>query len=682
MALVIQQTGSIQGNPNFHLFSLSQSAGVYHDITTGNNAVPCQVGTPDCTASGVMAGYNAGPGFDLATGWGSVDANALVTNWQNVTFKPTTVTGAVSPATLQHGTSVNLTASVSAGSASGTPTGSIAAYVVNGSSTTELGTASLDAGGVFAPTRNIPGGSGKLYFRYAGDGVFGASTSPAIPVTVTPEPSVITATPPSAPQIPSDPFTFPVKVMGQSGVGTPSGVLNVFYGTENVGTPIYGWLDSTGSTSLYVNFTPPAPGTYTLTISYAGDASFQPASTTFDVTYGKAYPSVLMSCDNGFLDIVLGLAIHCTTTVSFLPYTHYPDPTGSVQFSDGSTNIGAPVPLQSGAASLTISNLPLGSHTISGLYLGDANFLTGSWAGYQFSVVSTASFNWSWSNCCLSAVPGSPVQVSATFGPAQYGPNLTGTVTLLDGATSIATYAAPGNSRTLYTSFTVNTATSPMALGNHPLTLAYSGDAYWPAATMSTVQNLLISNPDFTITGLNPITVTRGQTALIYPTIRSIAGLSGSVALACSGAPSEATCTIGASATMGSTPSLYITTTAPGTARLERSPFHWYTYSTRSARLRSRIHRPHQNPAPLHPHHPFLHHRSLVDLLRRRRNHLDGRRWWNHLDGWWRWRWQQQSRHPGRNLHPHHHRNLRKRLNRNRPPVPTLSHRAIAHSRN
>lgn len=32
-----------------------------------------------------MNGYNAGTGYDLATGWGSVDANAMVTNWPAVT---------------------------------------------------------------------------------------------------------------------------------------------------------------------------------------------------------------------------------------------------------------------------------------------------------------------------------------------------------------------------------------------------------------------------------------------------------------------------------------------------------------------------------------------------------------------------------------------------------------------
>jgi subtilase family serine protease len=75
MALVVQATGQRQGNANAVLYRLgnaqfkSGGPAVFHDILTGGNSVP---GT---------AGYLAGPGYDLATGLGSVDAHALVSNW-------------------------------------------------------------------------------------------------------------------------------------------------------------------------------------------------------------------------------------------------------------------------------------------------------------------------------------------------------------------------------------------------------------------------------------------------------------------------------------------------------------------------------------------------------------------------------------------------------------------------
>lgn len=76
MALVVQKAGGVgQGNANPKLYQLgnaqygSSGTAVFHDITTGTNTVP---GGP---------GFNAGTGYDPATGLGSVDANALVNNW-------------------------------------------------------------------------------------------------------------------------------------------------------------------------------------------------------------------------------------------------------------------------------------------------------------------------------------------------------------------------------------------------------------------------------------------------------------------------------------------------------------------------------------------------------------------------------------------------------------------------
>jgi pseudomonalisin len=83
MALINQATGGPNGNPNPRLYAIAaQAPSVFHDVTSGTNAVACTIGSsPDCSASGVMNGYSAAPGFDLATGWGSVDVTALVSAW-------------------------------------------------------------------------------------------------------------------------------------------------------------------------------------------------------------------------------------------------------------------------------------------------------------------------------------------------------------------------------------------------------------------------------------------------------------------------------------------------------------------------------------------------------------------------------------------------------------------------
>src|ERR1700733_6474389 len=82
-----QTTG--QGNINPVLYGLASNAtsyaSVFHDITSGSNA--CVPGTPSCAAPG-ESGYAATPGYDEATGLGSIDFGNLAKAWpQSATTK-------------------------------------------------------------------------------------------------------------------------------------------------------------------------------------------------------------------------------------------------------------------------------------------------------------------------------------------------------------------------------------------------------------------------------------------------------------------------------------------------------------------------------------------------------------------------------------------------------------------
>jgi len=75
---VQKQAGS--GNINPTLYRMAEnSPGVFHDVTVGNNIVPCVIGSPDCS-TGTM-GYSAGPKYDQASGLGSPDAYNFVHQW-------------------------------------------------------------------------------------------------------------------------------------------------------------------------------------------------------------------------------------------------------------------------------------------------------------------------------------------------------------------------------------------------------------------------------------------------------------------------------------------------------------------------------------------------------------------------------------------------------------------------
>jgi subtilase family serine protease len=70
------------GNANMELYALAASSpAAFHDITTGNNMVPCTSGTVDCPAGTTEIGYSAKVGYDLATGLGSLDVASLAKAW-------------------------------------------------------------------------------------------------------------------------------------------------------------------------------------------------------------------------------------------------------------------------------------------------------------------------------------------------------------------------------------------------------------------------------------------------------------------------------------------------------------------------------------------------------------------------------------------------------------------------
>jgi subtilase family serine protease len=76
-ALINQKLGGRQGNLNPQIYTFaSSSSWAFNDITNGDNKVVCTVGTTDCSSSPI--GFTAGTGYDLVTGWGTVDVTALL----------------------------------------------------------------------------------------------------------------------------------------------------------------------------------------------------------------------------------------------------------------------------------------------------------------------------------------------------------------------------------------------------------------------------------------------------------------------------------------------------------------------------------------------------------------------------------------------------------------------------
>jgi hypothetical protein len=242
-------------------YKLALIPGVYHDTTKGDNKVPDPLGQS-------TVGYSAGPGYDLATGLGSFDATALVNNWQKaataIGSATTLALGNGQGTTVVHGSPINVRATVMCGNGSPctAPTGAVSLLAT--SSTGEAigsGVGQLNPGtsasAANIQTHTVPGGSMSITARYGGDSKYYASTSGAVNVTVTPEPSTTYLGIISGGYITTGPinvgYGLPLPlggaVAGNSGYGYPTRGIGLSADGQPINPAKYDYNSGTWSTS-------------------------------------------------------------------------------------------------------------------------------------------------------------------------------------------------------------------------------------------------------------------------------------------------------------------------------------------------------------------------------------------------------------------------------------------------
>jgi uncharacterized protein (TIGR03437 family) len=211
---VLSQPGL--GNVNPLLYRLAQSTSdVFHDVTIGNNQIPCQQESPSCVDG--LAGYLAGPGYDLTIGLGSMDVAHLVAEWNNGTASTTTVSA--NPTNFNLTDFVQLTATVS-GAGAAQPTGTvafIAADISLGIATLTGGAASLNASGIL-----IAPSTGTVTALYSGDAVYNPSAGTAMVTLNLPSSGslVVPAVSPNPVNQAVDEWPYTVALVEKAGVST------------------------------------------------------------------------------------------------------------------------------------------------------------------------------------------------------------------------------------------------------------------------------------------------------------------------------------------------------------------------------------------------------------------------------------------------------------------------------
>jgi hypothetical protein len=154
-----------------------------------------------------------------------------------------------------------------------------------------------------------------------------------------------------------------------SGGGTPTG--NVVFSVDGSNKPPVA-LDGSGQATFSVVFV--NAGSHTVGAVYSGGGAFSGSTATPSTqTVNQAATSLALVSDHDGQTPPQGEDIEFTATLS-VTAPGGGTPTGSVQFKDNGVDLGSPVALSGGVATLTTGALTEGSHQITAEYLGSTNF--------------------------------------------------------------------------------------------------------------------------------------------------------------------------------------------------------------------------------------------------------------------------------------------------------------------
>jgi subtilase family serine protease len=516
-----------QGNANFVLYQMAQSAAskscnsslrtdptqpapagcVFNDITKGNNSVPCAGGSLNCSSTtagtnGVLfttigttktPAFTTTPGYDLATGLGTVNIANLQLAWGAAVgaFKPTTtstkVNGVTTAVTVNHGTAVTLSATVTSGS--GTPTGDVSfpgpvpppPTNVNGG----IGNATLNGSGVASlSTTFLPGGSYTLKAHYAGDGNFAASDDPTgVSVVVNKESSKL-----QYGIVTFDPVTGNITSTNATafGYGSPYILrIDILNSTNTACQPLVTGgvttgcaVDATGTVTIMdsINGAAAVPldtgtfvinsfghaedqpiqltgGTHALSATYTGDISYNAVTipVTDTVTVSKAATQVSALAANPTTGVTTAIPVALTATIASNSNSAT-GTTGTVTFFNGGVQIGIPATVTpigagntgaGGTATLTTTFTSAGTKTITAQYNGDTNYVASAVSSPITVTVTQAqvgSFTVAESAVTLSSSTGAAVNSTVTVTPSG---GFTGTVAVTAATTTPGVTCTP-----------------------------------------------------------------------------------------------------------------------------------------------------------------------------------------------------------------------------------------------
>ncbi len=255
---------------------------------------------------------------------------------------------------------------------------------------------------------------------------------------------------------------------GQAGTGDTNAA------AEPLAAGGYTTGDLRGYSVATVSTTALSGGTHTVSASYPGATGHDPsvsAGIAQEVEQASS-STVLASSTN---TTVTGQAVTFTATVT----SAVGAPGGVVTFRNGATPLGTAALDGGGGATLSVTALPVGTHSITADYAGDANFVGSSSVGIAHTVNKGSTIAGIGASS-LTVAEGQSVTLTATvsaFGPANGTPD--GTVRFRNGATPLAgDVSLSGGAASLDVT---------LPIGTHSIHVVYAGSSDWSGDVSGTI---------------------------------------------------------------------------------------------------------------------------------------------------------------------------------------------------
>ncbi len=294
-----------------------------------------------------------------------------------VVLQPSQVVLAAAATPVPYATALSLAATLSSATASGV----VSFY----DGTSALGTARLVNGVAAFQISTLATGSHQLHAVYGGDNVYAASTSPAIAASIVPA-GTVTSLSLAEVDVPVGGLVVINVRVSTVSASVPSGTVVLrANGAILTSGSLANAAGGAGYATLSVASAALGFGTFGMTASYSGDANDLPSdtlATPVSVTIVSAATVTALSLSS--------MQVPPQTPVMLTASVHNPSPlaaTGSMEFLMNGA-VFATVPLDaSGAAAIRLAAQPVGSYSLSALYV-PSGFWTGSTSGAQALTVT------------------------------------------------------------------------------------------------------------------------------------------------------------------------------------------------------------------------------------------------------------------------------------------------------